>query len=118
MLKELFASIRDNFSAVPDKANADTWMDPKSHRLGDRASGDCEDFALLCWWHAQARGLPARLVLCSIPEKWPNNSHIVCEVNGWVLDVRQHAPIPRQHLPYFWHFISSPDLSDWYEITG
>ena len=115
-LQALFQAIRSRFTPVPEQD--DTWNDPRGHRLGDAASGDCEDFALLCWWHCRQAGLPARLVLCTVPDDWPRSGHAVCEVSGWILDVRQRRVMARERLPYRWHFVSSPDLKNWFPITG
>ncbi len=115
-LADVFDQVSRHFTAVPDAE--DRWLDPTHHQLGQPAAGDCEDFAVLCWWHSKERGYPARIVLCTVPEQWPADGHAVCEAQGWILDVRQVKVVPRQALPYRWQFISDTDLKHWYPITG
>ncbi|WP_203466403.1 transglutaminase domain-containing protein [Dechloromonas sp. TW-R-39-2] len=65
--------------------------------------GDCDDFASLCVMHARAQGLPARFVLCLTEA---GESHLVCEIEGWVLDNRQSEVERQDDLDYSWLAVS------------
>lgn len=56
--------------------------------------GDCDDFALMCWDALRDRGVEARLVNCNVN----GFGHLVCAVDGWVLDNRYTSVMGRDEL--------------------
>lgn len=65
--------------------------------------GDCDDFASLCVFLARKTGIPARFLMCLTEQ---GESHLVCEVDGWILDNRQDEVRSRDDLCYTWVAIS------------
>lgn len=68
--------------------------------------GDCEDFALWCHRELQALGIPSDLVLCQVET---GEGHLVCSVDGWILDNRHKWVMRRDDLPYHWIALGTPD---------
>lgn len=98
---------------------ADYWMSPDeireqlaSHGL---LLGDCDDFAALCVMLARQQGLPARFVFCQAET---GEYHLVCEVEGWILDNRQMDVIARDDLDYTWLAISGYAAGDPWRIVA
>lgn len=84
-------------------------------RLG-RAVGDCDDFASLAVMLARQQGMPARFVLCLTET---GESHLVCEVDGWILDNRQPDVMRRDDLDYTWLTISGHSPGEpWHTIAA
>lgn len=77
-------------------------------------TGDCEDFALWCRAELQAAGIAADLVLC-LTER--SEGHLVCSVQGYVLDNRHRFVMRRDDLPYQWLSLGQPD-GTWRAITN
>ena len=61
--------------------------------------GDCEDFALWCRQELSALEIEADLVYCTTET---GEGHLVCSVDGWVLDNRYRWLQRRDDLPYTW----------------
>lgn len=76
--------------------------------------GDCDDFASLAVMLARQQGLPARFVLCLTEG---GESHLVAEVDGWILDNRQPDVVRRDDLPYTWLAISGFSAGDPWHVT-
>lgn len=74
--------------------------------------GDCEDFALWCRQELAKLGIESDLVFC-ITET--NEGHLVCSVNGWILDNRFRWLMRRDDLDYTWVSIGKPD-GRWFKI--
>lgn len=113
--------IQDTLQAVLDRAHAGhTYV---SDRLQYRRPehwqtglvGDCEDFALWCRQELEVLGIAADLVLCGVEN--PRGDHLVCSVDGWILDNRFRWLQRRDDLPYHWISLGKPDGS-WWEITA
>lgn len=109
-LHHIHAAARQQFRYVPDQqayGAVDHWLAPDELRRQLAGNGfvlgDCDDFASLCVMLARQQGLPARFVLC-ITET--GESHLVAEVNGWVLDNRMDDVVSRDDLGYTWLAIS------------
>lgn len=104
--------IKDTLQAVLDRAHAghryvtDTmqYRRPEHWQLG--LVGDCEDFALWCRQELAALGIQSDLVFC-ITET--GGGHLVCSVDGWVLDNRHRWLQSRNDLPYRWISLGKPD---------
>lgn len=65
-----------------------------------KVRGDCDDFAELCVHQLRIEGYPARFVLCLTES---GEAHLVCEVEGMILDNRQAYPTPIDRLEkYTW----------------
>lgn len=76
--------------------------------------GDCDSFALWCRHELQQRGIAADLVLCRTET---GEGHLVCSVQGHILDNRHKWVMRRDDLPYTWISLGSPD-GTWRAITG
>ncbi len=76
--------------------------------------GDCEDYALWCRQELAKRGIAADLVLCFTET---GEAHLVCSVDGWILDNRHTRVKRRDSLRYQWLRIGKPD-GKWYEIVS
>jgi predicted transglutaminase-like cysteine proteinase len=76
--------------------------------------GDCEDFALWCRQELSTKGIPSDLVYCLTED---GEGHLVCSVDGWILDNRYTKLMRRDDLPYTWITIGKPD-GTWYIIES
>jgi predicted transglutaminase-like cysteine proteinase len=82
-----------------DELTADIAEDGK---LND----DCEGFAMQCWQLCLQRSIPARIVFCKTED---GEGHLVCEVEGWILDNRYPFVMKQNELSdygYLWIKIS------------
>ena len=61
--------------------------------------GDCEDFALVCKQRLKDVDIESDLVLCKTET---GGHHLVCSVDGWILDNRYPDVINKDHLNYTW----------------
>lgn len=68
--------------------------------------GDCDSFALWCRQELSQRGIAADLVLCRVET---GEGHLVCSVDGYVLDNRHTWVMRRDDLPYQWISLGGPD---------
>jgi len=75
--------------------------------------GDCEDFALWCRRELVKQGIESDLVFCKTES---GAYHLVCSVDGWILDNRHDWIMSRDDLPYEWMKIGLPD-GTWHEIS-
>ena len=94
------------------------WISPDEIRAQLAAQGhvlgDCDDFASLAVMLARQQALPARFVLCFTEV---GDSHLVAEVDGWVLDNRMPDVVRRDDLDYAWLAISGFSAGDpWHTI--
>lgn len=76
--------------------------------------GDCEDFALWCRQELKKEGIDSDLVLCLTED---GGGHLVCSVDGWILDNRHDRIKRRDALRYTWLKVGRPD-GTWYEIVA
>lgn len=77
-------------------------------------NGDCEDFALWCREELKKDKINADLVLCLTEQ---NEGHLVCSVDGWILDNRYSFVMSRDQLKYKWISLGNPD-GTWRLITN
>lgn len=75
--------------------------------------GDCEDYALWCRQELAKEGIESDLILCLVD----GAGHLVCSVDGWILDNRHDRVMRRDDLPYQWLKIGKPD-GKWYDIVA
>jgi predicted transglutaminase-like cysteine proteinase len=75
--------------------------------------GDCEDMALWCREQLAGQGIASSLVYCKTES---GGGHLVCAVEGWILDNRHKWVMRRDDLPYTWLKLGDPD-GRWYELT-
>lgn len=75
-------------------------------------TGDCEDFALWCRQQLVAKGIESDLVMCLTET---GGGHLVCSVDGWILDNRRKWVTARDALPYTWISIGKPD-GRWFAV--
>lgn len=79
--------------------------------------GDCEEFARKCCVLSRKEGLRARLVLCGVNN--PKGDHLVCEVEGYILDNRSKWVQPRGRVKYHWVSVSGYAPGDpWRKIDA
>ncbi|MNE56540.1 hypothetical protein D3C80_1514520 [compost metagenome] len=76
--------------------------------------GDCDSFALFCRQALKARGIASDLVLCLTET---DEGHLVCSVDGYILDNRYRWVQSRDSLDYTWISLGQPD-GTWRAITG
>lgn len=112
------ASFRYN-SDISVYHETEHWCTPSE--LRDQLSeaglilGDCDDFASLCVYLGRKVGLPMRFVLCLTET---GETHLVAEVDGWILDNRQDTVRARDDLRYVWLGISGYTKGDqWHSIV-
>lgn len=74
--------------------------------------GDCEDFALWCRQELKKEGIDSDLILCLTED---GGGHLVCSVEGWILDNRRLQVVKRDSLKYTWISLGKPD-GTWYKI--
>lgn len=75
-------------------------------------AGDCEDYALWCRKELKRRGIESDLVVCYTET---GEAHMVCSVDGWILDNRHRNVRRRDDLRYTWVGLGKPD-GTWYLI--
>lgn len=76
--------------------------------------GDCDSFALWCRQALAQRGIAADLILCRTET---GEGHLVCSVDGWILDNRHTWVMRRDDLPYTWLSAGGPD-GRWHLIAA
>lgn len=76
--------------------------------------GDCDSFALWCRQELARRGIASDLVFCRTET---GEGHLVCSVQGHILDNRHKWVMRRDDLPYTWVSIGKPDGA-WFSIAG
>lgn len=76
--------------------------------------GDCDSFALWCRAELLVKGVSSDLVLCRTET---GEGHLVCSVDGYILDNRHKWVTSRDDLPYTWIAVGKPDGS-WFAIRG
>lgn len=77
-------------------------------------AGDCEDFALWCRQELAMQGIASDLILCLVET---GEGHLVCSVEGYILDNRYKWVMRRDDLPYTWISLGKPDGS-WRAIVS
>lgn len=122
-LAQVFVAAQAAFRYAPDLTAyhaAEHWCAPAE--IGEQLAaqgfflGDCDDFASLCVTLCRKMQVPARFVLC-LTER--GESHLVCEVDGWILDNRQDAVRARDELEYTWLAISGFNAGEpWHSISS
>jgi len=114
------ASLYDTLQGVLNRAHRDHVYvsDQEKYDLREHwtvnLEGDCEDFALwirntLC----DEYDIQPDLVFCLTEN---SVGHLVCSVDGWILDNRHDWVMGKDELPYRWLKIGKPD-GTWYTIT-
>ena len=78
----------------------------KSEHWVKGLTGDCEDFALWCRDKLKSLAIDSSLVHC-ITET--GQHHLVCEVQGYILDNRSKWVKPRDDIEYSWIAKNTPD---------
>lgn len=121
-IHQVFGAAKASFRYTSDMAvyhECEHWCAPKE--MQDQLStqgyllGDCDDFASLCVMLARKIGLPARFVLCLTET---DETHLVCEIDGWVLDNRRPDVTRRDDLNYTWLAISGYAKGDpWHTVA-
>ena len=117
-LDRIFQRVHGSFTYVTDIKNwnrTEHW--PTVEEVTDALNsgelyGDCDDFALACRSLCRLDELPARLLAC-----WDETGgyHLVCEVEGYILDNRQDRALPRDSIvfeQYRWDRISGLEQGD------
>ena len=73
--------------------------------------GDCEDYALWCYFECKKIDLEPNLVYCKVN----GEGHLVCSVDGWILDNNNFFVVPRDVLKYKWISMGTVE-GKWYKI--
>lgn len=121
-ITKAFYNVLNRFQYTPDEqawGSPEYWASPKEMAAQADADGmvrgDCDDFAILCRDELAKAGLRSRLVFCQVET---GGYHLVCEIDGWVLDCRHRIVMPRDDLPYQWVSISGYATGEeWREIV-
>ena len=92
------------------KYDCDQYQKKEHWELG--LVGDCEDFALWCKSELKKEDVDADLIYCLVET---GGGHLVCHVDGYILDNRHNWVMRQEDLPYKWLKIGRPN-SKWYEI--
>ena len=109
-LQSILDEVHRGFTYIHDIDNqgVNEWWDNVSK--GGDINGDCEEFARRCCLLARDKGLNARLVFCGVHN--PLGDHLVCEVEGYILDNRSNWVKPKAHIHYTWISISGYSPGD------
>lgn len=75
--------------------------------------GDCEDFSIAVRELLKEINIESDLIYCKDEN---GEGHLVCSVDGWILDNRHKWLQRRDDLPYTWLRLGKPD-GTWYEIS-
>ena len=95
----------------------ESWDMPPSDYTGQQwLRDDCDGFCLACRVLLRKMGIASRLVYC----EYGRIGHLVVEVQGWILDLRQRGVVPNTLLSrYRWLRISGYEAGEpWREILG
>lgn len=108
ILKEVLAEAHTGHKYVKDIHNygKDEYWQPD-------LKGDCEDFALWCKYELEKKGIDADLVLAQTET---GGYHLVCSVDGWVLDNRYRYLVSKDELRYKWLKIGRNGV--WYKLNA
>lgn len=93
------------FEYKPDKeqfGQNEFWIEPKviaEAIYKGKLVGDCDDFALACRQELWKCGIENRLVMCYTETR---EGHLVCEVEGYILDNRFNCVKTNSDLNYTW----------------
>ena len=113
-LNEVFFQVKKHFREQEDKS--EHWQMPPPDYYGDqRLRDDCDGFCLACRVLLRKLCIANRLVYCVVE----GEGHLVIEVDGWILDIRQRAVVANTFLKsYRWKRISGYQPRDpWKEIV-
>lgn len=115
-LKRVHLAELERFIYVPDAEQFDMiehW--PGEDTIPDPPAvfkDDCDGFALACRKHLKKLEIPSDLVFCKTET---GEGHLVCSVEGWILDNRQRTVLRRDDIPYKWYLIGKPD-GQWFLV--
>ena len=76
--------------------------------------GDCDSFALWCRDELKKHDIESDLVYCLTET---GEGHLVCSVDGYILDNRYVWVMAQQEMPYTWLKLGKPDGS-WHIIKA
>lgn len=120
VLKNVHRQQLGRFIFVPDKVQFDVkdkW--PKEENIPDPPEifrEDCDGFSFACKKHLKQLGIKSRVVICVTETA---EIHMVCEVDGWILDNRQRKVMSKDQMKYSWIAISGYEGGDqWHIING
>lgn len=127
MLNDIqFLQVKKSFNYIKDIFHLDEnseWYDrpeewEDSALIFDQMSqgkitGDCNNFVLACRHLLDTAGIKNRIILCKTQDEY----HLVCEVDGWILDNTQPRIRSWSELSYEWIKISGFEKKEpWHEI--
>jgi predicted transglutaminase-like cysteine proteinase len=95
----------------------ESWdMPPPGYNGHQWLRDDCDGFCLACRVLLRDMGIASRLVYCELGR----SGHLVVEVQGWILDLRQRGVVANTLLPHYrWLRISGYEAGDpWREIIN
>ncbi|MBW2941921.1 hypothetical protein [Zhongshania aquimaris] len=99
------SDIGERWDMPPDGYTGHQWL-----------RDDCDGFCLACRALLRNMDIPSRLVYCELG----SSGHLVVEVQGWILDLRQNDVVANTLLPHYrWLRISGYEAGDpWREIVN
>lgn len=112
-LKTVFHQVMSRFQQRPDQD--EYWQMPPVDYDGQQIlRDDCDGFCLACRVLLKKRAIRNRLVYCEVD----GGGHLVVEVEGWILDNRQHTVVANTLLDHYrWLRISGYEAGEpWREI--
>lgn len=121
LLQSILSDVHRSFiyrSDLETAGQVEYWESEKEVLKGldqgrDGFEGDCDSFALACRAKLRKENIPNRLVFC-VAE---GVGHLVCEVEGYILDNRHKWLMKQNEMPYTWVSISGYQSGDpWHEI--
>ena len=107
-LQNIHQRVRRHFRQRAD--NGERWdMPPAGYDGNQLLTDDCDGFCLACRILLRRRGIASRLVYCEIG----GNGHLVVEVQGWILDLKQPRVVANRQLSHYrWLRISGFDAGE------
>lgn len=106
-IQKTFDQVRSLFIYLPDAEQfPEKWDDWRSYanqvELGQVFKDGCDGFAMTCAELLIRRLIPSELVRIVTCKTETNEGHLVCIVDGYLLDNRQRNIWPWNQVPYTW----------------
>lgn len=117
-LNKIHRDVTSRFTYITDLKKhglREHWPSPEQLPTDDKFTGDCDDFALMCRKLCRERNFKSRLVFCKVREL--NAYHLVCEVEGYILDNMCGFVVDIHQLDYEWMYISGYEPGDKWHFT-
>ena len=93
-LTRVHGNVLSNFTWKPDLevfGKIEHWDKPV--KLNGHLYGDCDDFAIECWYRLKGLGYEPHLAVCSTVGHPTQINHCVCLCGEYYLDNRERRPV-------------------------